>query len=203
MLQAHNPYCQFMRKYILAWVIKITNKYKNIENGEHLMVIFLLIRKSEKFEGLPEPWNWSVYVDFVYWYCRILFRSSMVVRNCMHTWTRIHTYTYISFLYCNILSQMWNINYERFLSIFQNTSDLFHEINPNNLQEISSSVPLIFYVANLYLPLTLADGNFCEILSFKNVCIKLYSKHTTLFQGPSDVHNVQMTLNRRQNDVLY
>ena len=28
------------------------------------------------------------------------------------------------------------------------------------------------------------------------------SKHTTLFQRPSDVRNVQMTLERRQNNIL-
>ena len=30
----------------------------------------------------------------------------------------------------------------------------------------------------------------------------LPSKHTTLFQRPSDVHDDQMTLKRRQNNVL-
>ena len=50
----------------------------------------------------------------------------------------------------------------------------------------------------------LGIGYFCSKFFFLIVCETslVPSEHTTLFQRLSDVHNVQMTLNRRQKNVL-
>ena len=50
--------------------------------------------------------------------------------------------------------------------------------------------------------LAFEDGFLIENFIFYQVWIpRMTPTHTTLFQHPSDVYNVQMTLNRRQNNT--